>query len=103
MPFLLETAGQDDAGALPDPHDYLADLAAFLRRRNGEDWLEDLDSRGGTWVNGVRLGEPRRLVDGDEIRFAGHHLRYRRPVSAAGDTDAPTGGGARFVVDLPPA
>ena len=36
VPFLLETAGQDDAGALPDPHDYLADLAAFLRRRNGE-------------------------------------------------------------------
>jgi trehalose synthase len=39
VPFLLETAGQDDADALPDPHDYLADLAAFLRRRNGESVL----------------------------------------------------------------
>lgn len=36
VPFLLETSGADEAAALPDPHDYLADLAAFLRRRNGE-------------------------------------------------------------------
>jgi maltose alpha-D-glucosyltransferase/alpha-amylase len=36
VPFLLETAGQDDEKNLPDPHDYLADLSAFLRRRNGE-------------------------------------------------------------------
>jgi trehalose synthase len=36
VPFLIETAGQDDALELPDPHDYLADLSAFLRRRNGE-------------------------------------------------------------------
>ncbi|MFF4653628.1 alpha-amylase family protein [Streptomyces sp. NPDC001380] len=36
VPFLLETDGQDDAGALPDPHDYLADLRAFLNRRDGE-------------------------------------------------------------------
>ncbi|RSM86258.1 trehalose synthase [Kibdelosporangium aridum] len=36
VPFLLETSGQQDAGELPDPHDYLADLRAFLTRRNGE-------------------------------------------------------------------
>jgi maltose alpha-D-glucosyltransferase/alpha-amylase len=36
VPFLLETSGQGDAGDLPDPHDYLADLRAFLTRRNGE-------------------------------------------------------------------
>ncbi|MCU1664858.1 MAG: alpha amylase catalytic region [Pseudonocardia sp.] len=36
VPFFLETDGQDDATALPDPHDYLADLSAFLRRRNGD-------------------------------------------------------------------
>ncbi|MFF0110496.1 alpha-amylase family protein [Streptomyces hirsutus] len=39
VPFLLETDGQDDADALPDPHDYLADLRAFLGRRNGESVL----------------------------------------------------------------
>jgi trehalose synthase len=36
VPFLLETMGQDDADQLPDPHDYLADLRAFLGRRSGE-------------------------------------------------------------------
>jgi trehalose synthase len=36
VPFLLDTKRQQDKGGLPDPHDYLADLAAFLRRRNGE-------------------------------------------------------------------
>ena len=34
--FLIETKRQQDKLDLPDPHDYLADLAAFLRRRNGE-------------------------------------------------------------------
>ena len=37
--FLIETKRQQDTVALPDPHDYLADLAAFLRRRNGESVL----------------------------------------------------------------
>jgi maltose alpha-D-glucosyltransferase/alpha-amylase len=36
VPFLLETKRQQDKLDLPDPHDYLADLAAFLRRRSGE-------------------------------------------------------------------
>ncbi|MFD6416835.1 alpha-amylase family protein [Streptomyces sp. NPDC060194] len=36
VPFLLETDGQLDAEQLPDPHEYLADLRAFLGRRNGE-------------------------------------------------------------------
>ena len=36
VPFLLENTGQTDADDLPDPHDYLADLRAFLSRRNGE-------------------------------------------------------------------
>ncbi|MEV4314860.1 alpha-amylase family protein [Actinocrispum sp. NPDC049592] len=36
VPFLLETKGQTDASRLPDPHDYLADLRAFLSRRSGE-------------------------------------------------------------------
>jgi len=34
--FLIETKRQQDKLDLPDPHDYLADLSAFLRRRNGE-------------------------------------------------------------------
>ncbi len=36
VPFLLDTKGAADAAALPDPHDYLRDLRAFLSRRNGQ-------------------------------------------------------------------
>jgi trehalose synthase len=36
VPFLLDTAGALDAAELPDPHDYLRDLRAFLTRRSGQ-------------------------------------------------------------------
>jgi maltose alpha-D-glucosyltransferase/alpha-amylase len=35
VPFLLDTAGALDAADLPDPHDYLRDLRAFMARRHG--------------------------------------------------------------------
>jgi trehalose synthase len=36
VPFLLETTDNPEAARLPDPHDYLADLQAFLSRRRGD-------------------------------------------------------------------
>ena len=37
VPFLIETSHIEDAEeALPDPHDYLRDLRAFLNRRTGD-------------------------------------------------------------------
>ncbi|HWO65511.1 MAG TPA: alpha-amylase family protein [Umezawaea sp.] len=56
VPFLLETDGQPDAAGLPDPHDYLCDLRAFLNRRNGE---------------GVLLGEV-NLPYTDAMKFFGN-------------------------------
>ncbi|HXV94855.1 MAG TPA: alpha-amylase family glycosyl hydrolase, partial [Pseudonocardia sp.] len=55
VPFLLETVGPEDAAELPDPHDYLADLRAFLGRRNGE---------------AILLGEV-NLPYADTVRFYG--------------------------------
>jgi pSer/pThr/pTyr-binding forkhead associated (FHA) protein len=41
---------------------------ARLHRR-GRDWtLEDLGSKNGTFVNGIRLSSPVALRDGDELR-----------------------------------
>ncbi|HEY0816752.1 MAG TPA: alpha-amylase family protein [Pseudonocardia sp.] len=57
VPFLLENAGQLDRDDLPDPHDYLADLRAFLNRRNGE---------------AVLLGEV-NLAYPDTLEFFGEH------------------------------
>jgi trehalose synthase len=36
VPFLLETHDEPEAARLPDPHDYLTDLRAFLSRRCGD-------------------------------------------------------------------
>ena len=55
VPFLLENQGQLDRDDLPDPHDYLADLRAFLNRRNGE---------------GILLGEV-NLTYADTMKFFG--------------------------------
>jgi pSer/pThr/pTyr-binding forkhead associated (FHA) protein len=45
--------------------------------------LEDLDSAGGTWLNGQRLA-PRlrtRLADGDRLRIGGQELRFQAGAS----------------------
>ncbi|WP_433165195.1 alpha-amylase family protein [Kribbella sp. CA-247076] len=39
VPFLIDPSGSLDAEELPDPHDYLRDLRAFLSRRSGEAML----------------------------------------------------------------
>ena len=41
--------------------------------------LEDLDSVNGTWVNGKRLSERTRLVDGDSVTFGDVRLTFRAP------------------------
>ena len=51
--------------------------ARFAPRRDGV-WVEDLGSRNGTYVNGVRLAEPRKLAPGDVIRVGETDLRYER-------------------------
>ena len=40
---------------------------AFLRVERDAVWVEDQASRNGTWVNGVQITEPTRLVHGDKI------------------------------------
>ncbi len=42
-----------------------------------EHLLEDLDSANGTWVNGIRLSEQTRLVDGDSVTFGDVSLTFR--------------------------
>ena len=46
-------------------------------RRDGV-WLEDVGSTNGTYVNGARIGKPRRLSPGDVIRVGSTDLRYER-------------------------
>jgi hypothetical protein len=44
-------------------------------RRDGV-WVNDLGSTNGTFVNGVRIDRPRKLVNGDVVRTGETELRY---------------------------
>jgi pSer/pThr/pTyr-binding forkhead associated (FHA) protein len=44
-------------------------------RRDGV-WVSDLGSTNGTFVNGVQIDRPRKLVDGDVVRVGETELRY---------------------------
>lgn len=54
---------------------------AALWRRGGLDYVEDLGSSGGTYVNDVAITGPRELHHGDTLAFAGLRLRYQGEVS----------------------
>lgn len=49
---------------------------ALIVNFNGDWWLNDLGSRNGVVVNGVRLTSARRLRHGDEIRIANHRMVF---------------------------
>jgi pSer/pThr/pTyr-binding forkhead associated (FHA) protein len=49
--------------------------ARFEPRTDGV-WLVDMGSTNGTFVNGVRLAEPRRLSSGDLVRIGETDLRF---------------------------
>ena len=48
---------------------------ALLYRRDGRWWLEDLNSRNGTLLNGERLRAPAIVATGDEVGIGGVRLR----------------------------
>ncbi|WUJ70920.1 alpha-amylase family protein [Kribbella soli] len=73
VPFLLDTSGAEDAGNLPDPHDYLRDLRASLDRRYGRSML----------IGEVNLpyAETRRFFgdeDGDELTMCFDFIGMQR-------------------------
>jgi FHA domain-containing protein len=49
---------------------------AALWQQGGVDYVEDLGSAGGTFVNGEAIMVPRRLYPGDRVAFADLQLRY---------------------------
>jgi FHA domain len=50
---------------------FTSNIHARMFRRDGSLWLEDLGSTNGTWVNGERVGEPKRLSRGDLLQVGG--------------------------------
>ena len=67
--------------------------------------VRDLDSRNGTWVNGIRVAMTRMLVDGDTLDIGGCSIRYlagNGPVGADEALRLMTTPGLLLDIDRPP-
>jgi pSer/pThr/pTyr-binding forkhead associated (FHA) protein len=71
------TVGRSSDNDLPLAGDDFASVrhARFEPRRDGV-WVEDIGSTNGTFVNGIRLEQPRRLTSGDVVRIGETDLRF---------------------------
>jgi hypothetical protein len=79
------TVGRGEDCDLALPWDVqVSRVHAELVRVGGSDWaLSDGGlSRNGTWLNGERVVERRRLADGDTMRFGHTAVLFRAPVQA---------------------
>jgi pSer/pThr/pTyr-binding forkhead associated (FHA) protein len=73
------TIGRDAGNDVPlDGDDFASARHARIEPRRDGVWVEDLGSTNGTFVNGSRLTQPRRLAPGDVIRVGSTDLRYER-------------------------
>lgn len=71
---------------------------ALVIRVNDDWWLNDLGSRNGVQVNGVRLSAARRLRDGDEIRIANQSITFRHSSQGPIHRSTIAGGTTQFAV-----
>ena len=66
--------GQNDIAIGSDEY-ASARHARFEPRQDGV-WVQDLGSTNGTYLNGMRLEQPRRLTQGDVVRVGETDLRF---------------------------
>jgi pSer/pThr/pTyr-binding forkhead associated (FHA) protein len=72
------TIGRGDANDLALHDDYAsARHARFEPRRDGV-YVQDVGSTNGTFVNGIRLAQDRRLAPGDIVRIGETDLKFER-------------------------
>ena len=76
LPVTMGRGAQNDLAL--DSDDFASARHAKIEPRRDGVWLEDVGSTNGTYVNGARIGKPRRLAPGDVIRVGSTDLRYER-------------------------
>ena len=73
-PLTVGRGGQNDV-AIEGDEFASARHVRFEPRRDGV-WVRDLGSTNGTYVNGIRIEDARRLVPGDVVRVGETDLRF---------------------------
>ncbi len=64
----VTSLGRDLSNTIVLPDAFASTSHALLSYRDGEWWLEDLDSHNGTFLNQVRITQPTVVREGDLIR-----------------------------------
>ena len=75
-PLTLGRAPENDVRL--DGDEFASSKHARIEPRRDGVWVEDVGSTNGTFVNGARLEEPRRLRPGDVVRIGDTDLRFDR-------------------------
>jgi FHA domain len=75
-PLTVGRAAQNDLAIEED--DYASARHARFEPRADGVWIVDTGSTNGTFLNGVRVEEPRRLQPGDVVRIGATDLRFDR-------------------------
>lgn len=88
------TIGRDPASSVVFDDDGVSRRHAALNSVDGVVTVEDAGSTNGTWVNGERVGAPRRLTPGDELRLGAVGVRFEAAAAAAAATAAPAAASA---------
>jgi hypothetical protein len=63
----ITSIGRSPSNTLSLPDAFSSAHNALLTWREGQWWLEDRDSRNGTWLNGTRITEPVVISAGDIV------------------------------------
>src|SRR5690349_2963013 len=72
----VTTIGRSEENDIAIPSDHISRRHAEVRWDGSGYLLRDLGSKNGTFLNGIRLTEPRPLQHGDVINLAGHPLTF---------------------------
>jgi pSer/pThr/pTyr-binding forkhead associated (FHA) protein len=82
FPIYSETPiGRSSENTIVVDDAYTSNQHAFLRKRGGQWWLEDLGSRNGTLLNDMLLTEPAVVVSGDTLTIGRTSLVIELSVS----------------------
>jgi pSer/pThr/pTyr-binding forkhead associated (FHA) protein len=73
-PLTIGRGGQNDVAI--DGDEFASARHVRIEPRRDGVWVHDLGSTNGTYVNGVRLDRPRKLVDGDVVKVGETELRF---------------------------
>ena len=73
-PLLLGRGSRNDVNLARD--EYASSSHARVEPRRDGVWLEDVGSTNGTYLNGIRLTQAKKLAPGDVLRIGETELRY---------------------------